>query len=105
MEKNFQSFTELVKENEELREKLQRAADPNELVSIASEFGFDLAPEDFTGEHPGAPELSDQELETVSGGFGIVATIAGRELTWWLCDLKRVDVKGPGGLGGGVEFK
>ncbi|HQZ86582.1 MAG: Nif11-like leader peptide family natural product [Actinomycetota bacterium] len=66
-------------ENEELRSKLATAATPEEVVVVASGFGFDIVVEDLP-DAAGSRELSDAELAGVSGGYTFPAT------DWIYCD-------------------
>jgi predicted ribosomally synthesized peptide with nif11-like leader len=108
-ESDFSEFTKLVQNDQKLLERLKAAENPEALVAIAAEVGFSFSLEDFTGNQLSTKDLSDEDLESVSGGFLPVAvgggTILGREKSWWLCDVKALGVKGPGGIGGHIEFK
>jgi len=56
------------------REKLQGAADPNAVVVLAKEAGFDVSKAELlkvqaTKTLDQTLELSDEDLETIAGGF------------------------------------
>ena len=60
--------------NEELLAKAKEAKNPDELMSLAKENGIELTEESakayFNKLHPKTGELSDSELDNVSGGCG-----------------------------------
>ncbi len=62
----------MMKLSPEQIEKARAAKTPEELLALAEEAGMDLRPEDveacFTQLHPAQEELSDDELDDVSGG-------------------------------------
>jgi predicted ribosomally synthesized peptide with nif11-like leader len=63
----------LAKLNEEtsLRERLQSAADINEVVTIAKEHGYTIDADDVMKyQNDQSADLSDAELEKVAGGAG-----------------------------------
>ena len=63
------AFLEAVKADAGLLEKLKGASDLDAAVAIAKEAGFDVSKADFLNFQPNqAIELSDEELENVSGG-------------------------------------
>jgi predicted ribosomally synthesized peptide with nif11-like leader len=105
-ESDFSEFTKLVQNDQKLLERLKAAENPEALVAIAAEVGFSFSLEDFTGNQLSSKDLSDEDLESVSGGTVVIGgTILGREMTWWLCDVKKLGVNGPGDIGGNIEFK
>jgi predicted ribosomally synthesized peptide with nif11-like leader len=58
-----------IKDDAGLREKLKGAADLDAAVAIAKEAGFDVSKADWLRHQANqAQELSDEELEAVSGG-------------------------------------
>lgn len=64
-------------ENEQLRSALAEAATDEDLVRVANEYGVELALEDL---QPQNRDLSDAELEGVTGGYTFPAT------DWIYCD-------------------
>ena len=71
MKENIVKFTNEVKANPELLEKLKalgETPDPDKLISVASEYGITLSEEDF--EDDDIEELFAEDLENVSGGYG-----------------------------------
>ena len=64
-EEQLKAFLEKVKGDTSLQEKLKAAADANAVSAIAKEAGFSISADDLTNAQS---ELSDQELEGVTGG-------------------------------------
>ena len=64
MTENFKKFLELVSKEKEQADKVN-AMSKDEIIAYAKELGIELTKADLTA--PGT-ELSDDELETVSGG-------------------------------------
>ena len=64
-EEQLKAFLEKVKGDPSLQEKLKAAADANAVTAIAKEAGFSISTDDLT---KAQSELSDDELEGVSGG-------------------------------------
>ena len=79
-EEQLKAFLEKVKADTSLQEKLKAAADSDAVVAIAKEAGFMICADDLT---QAQSELSEEELEGVSGGGGIV--VLGMKLSWWNC--------------------
>lgn len=71
MNDNLKKFLEQVSADEELCAKVSQA-DKEQLIAIAGEMGIKLTVEDF--EQP--TELSDDELDTVSGGSDVSCACA-----------------------------
>ena len=69
-EEQLTSLLAKLKEDAGLREKLQGAADLDAAAAVAKEAGFDVSKEDWLKfQAKKQPlELSDEQLETVSGG-------------------------------------
>ena len=62
----LKAFTEAIKADNTLREKLQSVKDTEQCCSIAKEAGFTINTDDIKN----APAiLSEEELEGVAGGF------------------------------------
>jgi len=64
MTENMKKFLEAVSTNEEMREKLAKVTEKEEIISRAAELGFELTAADFEQNR----ELSDDELDAVAGG-------------------------------------
>ena len=70
-EEQLSALLAKLKEDAGLREKLQGAGDLDAAVALAKEAGFDVSKEDWLKYQASqADELSDEELEGVSGGGG-----------------------------------
>ena len=69
-EEQLKAFLEKVKADTSLQEKLKAAADANAVAAIAKEAGFSISADDLT---KAQSELSDAELEGVTGGIGTVS--------------------------------
>jgi predicted ribosomally synthesized peptide with nif11-like leader len=67
-EQQFKAFLEKVKIDTGLQETLKAAADSDAVLAIAKEAGFSISADDFT---QAQSELSDADLEAVSGGAGV----------------------------------
>ena len=67
-EEQLKAFLEKVKGDTSLQEKLKAATDNDAVAAIAKDAGFSISAEDLKN----APqeELSDEELEGVTGGVG-----------------------------------
>ena len=102
----FSEFAKLAQNDQKLLERLKAAENPEALVAIAAEVGFSFSLEDFARNQLSSKDLSDEDLESVSGGTLVVGgTILRREMIWQLCDVKKISVNGAGGIGGNIEFK
>ena len=66
-EEQLKAFLEKVKADTSLQEKLKAAADSDAVLAIAKDAGFSISADDLKN----APqeELSDEELESVAGGY------------------------------------
>ena len=60
-EEQLKAFLEKVKADTSLQDKLRAAKSPEQVVGIAKEHGYDFGTEHIS-------ELSEEELESVSGG-------------------------------------
>jgi len=67
-EEQLKAFIEKVQGDDSLQEKLKAAANPDAVVSIAKAAGFNISTDDLK---QAEPELSEEELEGTTGGFGI----------------------------------
>lgn len=73
MTENMKKFLEKVSEDRALAEKVGAEKDINALIAMAKEIGIELTKADF--EKP-AEELSDDELNAVSGGGDVSCACA-----------------------------
>jgi predicted ribosomally synthesized peptide with nif11-like leader len=70
-EEQLSALLAKLKEDAGLRERLQGAADLDAAMGMAQEAGFDVSKADWLKHQAGQPlELSDKELEGVTGGAG-----------------------------------
>ena len=69
-EEQFKAFLEKVQSDTSLQVKLKAAADANAVVSIAKEAGFSISADDLKNAQS---EISEEELESVAGGFTYVS--------------------------------
>ena len=67
-EEQLKAFLETVKRDAGLQEKLKAAGDNDAVVAIAKEAGFSISADAL--KNAPTTELSDEELEGVSGGGG-----------------------------------
>lgn len=68
-EEQLTSLLAKLQEDSALREKLQGAGDPDALVALAQEAGFDVSKADWLRHQARQTlELSDEELESAVGG-------------------------------------
>jgi predicted ribosomally synthesized peptide with nif11-like leader len=70
-EEQLSALLAKLKEDAGLREKLQGAGDPDAAVALAKEAGFDVSKADWINKQQEQVqdwELSDEELESVTGG-------------------------------------
>ena len=73
-EEQLKAFLEKVKGDSSLQEKLKAAADSDAALAIAKEAGFMITAEDLKNVQS---ELSEEELEGMSGGSFISVCIGG----------------------------
>jgi predicted ribosomally synthesized peptide with nif11-like leader len=74
-----------LKDDTDLRERLQSAADLDTAVTIANEAGFALSKEDWLKYQSSKTiELSDADLETTAGGVGWLTQCGGSKV----CDCQ-----------------
>ena len=64
-EEQLKAFLETVKADASLQEKLNAAADSDAVVAIAKETGFSISADELNT----ASELSEEDLEGISGGY------------------------------------
>ncbi|ABM79475.1 Nif11-like leader peptide family natural product precursor [Prochlorococcus marinus] len=84
-EEQLKAFLEKVKADTSLQEKLKAAADANAVAAIAKESGFSISVEDI---NKAQSELSDKELEGVSGGIYPTGTLFPKKAWRWLVNSK-----------------
>lgn len=77
----MKEFVELIKTNPEVREKVEalcknKEATEADFIALAAEYGITITEEDFE-QKPADGEMSDDELEAVSGGSKCICVIAG----------------------------
>ena len=65
-EEQLKAFLEKVQGDTSLQEKLKAAADANTVAAIAKEAGFSISADDLKNAQS---EISEEELESVAGGF------------------------------------
>ena len=77
-EEQLSALLAKLKEDAGLSEKLQGASDLDGAVELAKEAGFDVSKADWLRYQANKTlELSDQELEGVTGGLGLFAVCTG----------------------------
>ena len=81
-EEQLKAFIDKVKTDTSLQEKLKTVPSPEAAIEIAKEAGFLITVEDIQSVQSEAVELSDDELEGVSGGAGMAPVYS--QFTW--CD-------------------
>ena len=67
-EAQLQAFLEKAKGDTSLQSKLSAAADADAVVVIAKDAGFIFSADELRSLPSSTPEVSDMELETISGG-------------------------------------
>ena len=70
-EEQLKAFLEKVKSDTSLQEKLKAADDAEAVAEIAKEAGFSISADDLKNAQS---DLSDEELDSVAGGFGCFGT-------------------------------
>ena len=68
-EQQLKAFLEAVKADAGLQEKLKAAADEDTVVTIAKAAGFLISADELKKAKESQAELSDEELEGVSGAY------------------------------------
>jgi predicted ribosomally synthesized peptide with nif11-like leader len=69
-EEQLKAFMEVIKGDTGLQEKLKQVVDADAIVAIAMEAGFEVSKADWLRYQANQTlELSDEELEVVSGGL------------------------------------
>ena len=72
-EDQLKSFLQAISTDQSLQEALKNATSPSEIVETAKEFGF---PIELNGLQSLNTELSEEELEGISGGITISPAIS-----------------------------
>jgi predicted ribosomally synthesized peptide with nif11-like leader len=68
---NAAKFFSMIKENNELFDKVTNVKNEEDFLKLAAEAGFDLTAADFKDlQGEGNGKLSDEELQNISGGWG-----------------------------------
>ena len=67
-EEQLKAFLEKVQSDTSLQEQLKAAANSDAVLAIAKEAGFSISAEDI---NKAQSEISDEELESVAGGYCI----------------------------------
>ena len=75
-EEQLKAFLEKVKGDISLQEKLKMAGDADAIAAIAKEAGFAITAQDLQSTQS-ATDLSDDELESVIGGYGDCVSLTG----------------------------
>ena len=73
-EEQLKAFLEKVKADTSLQEKLKAAASPEAAIEIAKAAGFSITSDDIQSMSSEPVELSDDELDKISGGNCMHAT-------------------------------
>ena len=81
-EEQLSALLAKIKDDAELQEKLQGAADIDAVVALAKEAGFDVSKSDLLKYQANQTlELSDEELERVSGGVDVTIDLCSAQGT------------------------
>ena len=81
-EELLKAFLEKVKADISLQEKLKSADDSDAVVAIAKGAGFVISTEDLKNAQSDLSELSEKELEGVSGSYGLAKSTNPIETTY-----------------------
>ena len=76
-EEQLKAFLEKAKGDTTLQQKLKAAADSDAVLAIAKEVDFSISADDLNN---GTSEISEEELEGVSGGTGCYINLNGINL-------------------------
>ena len=95
-EEQLKAFLEKVKADTSLQEKLKAATDNDAVAAIAKEAGFSISADDLKNAQSGISEISDEELERVAGGTGVIklgelfnSAVVGIQLTGICCRFSK----------------
>ncbi len=75
MTENMQLFLKKASEDKELAQKVSEEKDINVLIAIAKDLGITLTEEEFN-ENTAPNELSDDEIDAVTGGSDVACACA-----------------------------
>ena len=81
-EEQLKAFLKKVKVDSSLQEKLKAAADSDAVALIANEAGFSISANDLKNAQSDLSELSEKELEGVSGSYGLAKSTNPIETTY-----------------------
>ena len=81
-EEQLKAFLKKVKVDSSLQEKLKAAADYDAVALIANEAGFSISANDLKNAQSDLSELSEKELEGVSGSYGLAKSTNPIETTY-----------------------
>ena len=81
-EEQLKAFLEKTKADTSLQEKLKAAADSDAVLAIAKEAGFSISADDLKNAQSDLSELSEKELEGVSGSYGLAKSTNPIETTY-----------------------
>ena len=82
-EEQLKVFLEKVKADTSLQEKLKAAVDADAITAIAKEAGFMISAEEFK---KAQSEISEEELESIAGGYDITHQTCNRTCGTAVCD-------------------
>jgi len=87
--------------SEEIAKKFEKISSVDEAVNILKEYGVETTEEELTAMFPKEEgELTDDNLENVSGGFMLIATLPLAAYALWKT-IKKIKGSGIGHSGGG----
>ena len=81
-EEQLKAFLKKVIVDSSLQEKLKAAADSDAVALIANEAGFSFSADDLKNAQSDLSELSEKELEGVSGSYGLAKSTNPIETTY-----------------------
>ena len=79
----IKAFLAKVKTDANLQEKLKAAEDTNAVTAIAKEAGFSISADDLKNAQA---ELSEEEVESIAGGYDITHQTCNRTCGTAVCD-------------------
>ena len=82
-EEQLKAFLEKVKTDASLQEKLKAAADNDAVAAIAKDAGFSISADDLK---KAQSEISEEELESIAGGYDITHQTCNRTCGTAVCD-------------------
>ena len=81
-EEQLKAFLEKVQGDTTLQEKLKAVADSDAVLAIAKDAGFSISADDLKNAQSDLSELSEKELEGVSGSYGLAKSTNPIETTY-----------------------